>query len=66
MDNQQHGNTGKRNAAKPEDQKATSTLIVRCLPSDKASWVKASQLEGLKLTEWVVKILNERSKNERS
>ncbi|SFM42193.1 hypothetical protein [Nitrosomonas communis] len=60
MDNQ-HGNTGKRNAAKPEDQKATSTLIVRCLPSDKASWVKASQLEGLKLTDWVIKTLNERT-----
>lgn len=51
-----HWYNGNKNAAK--DDGATSFIHARCKPSDKAKWVKASQSEGLKLTEWIVKSLN--------
>lgn len=58
---QKHGMTGKINAAKPEDQKASSYIHARCLRSDKAAWVRESQKRGMKLTEWIVQTLNEKS-----
>lgn len=53
-----HGNTGKKNAAKPEDDRASSFIHARCKTSDKAAWVKTAQLSGMKLTDWIVTTLN--------
>lgn len=55
-----HGLTGKpSNALKPDDQKAESFIHARCLRSDKASWVKAAQEKKMKLTEWIISVLND-------
>lgn len=35
-----HGNTGRRNAAKPQGEKATATIHMRCHPEDKAKIVR--------------------------
>lgn len=48
------GNTN----AKRGTESATSYIHARCTPTDKAGWVKAAQSENLKLTEWIVKSLN--------
>jgi predicted HicB family RNase H-like nuclease len=57
-----HGNTeaqkGNQNAAKPPELKADGQLMIRCLLTDKSRWVQQSRVEGLKLTEWVIKALN--------
>jgi hypothetical protein len=50
---------GNQNALKSDDDKATSYIHARCLPSDKARWVKQAQAEKMKLTEWIVKRLND-------
>ena len=54
-----HGLTGNKNAAKPDDQKAESHIHARCKSSDKAMWVIASKSKGMKLTEWIVSVLND-------
>ena len=58
-----HGMTGKQNAAKPSEDKAESFIHARCKSSDKAVWVKAAQAQNMKLTEWIVQILNNAAKN---
>jgi len=63
MDSQQHGNTGKRNAAKPDNDRASSYIHARCKPSDKAAWVKAAKSRGMKLTDWIVTTLNAAGKD---
>lgn len=35
-----HHNTGRRNAAKPEREKATATIHMRCHPDDKSLIVR--------------------------
>lgn len=52
--------TNNKNAQKGEEP-ATSSLSTRCLTRDKAGWVKAALHENLKLSEWVIKSLNEAS-----
>lgn len=62
-----HGNTGKKNAEKPEDDRASSFIHARCRPADKAAWIKCAQSNGMKLTDWIVKNLNSAAmKNESS
>ena len=56
-----HSNIGNQNTSKPEVDKATSFIHARCKSSDKGAWVHAAQDEGLKLTEWIVKTLNNAS-----
>ena len=51
---------GTKNAEKSKDQK-TSYIHAACLRSDKAAWVRESQKRGMKLTEWIVQTLNEKS-----
>lgn len=59
-ENKPHGLTGKpSNATKPDDQKAESHIHARCKSSDKAMWVKAAQSKGMKLTDWIISVLNE-------
>jgi len=53
-----HGNTGKRNAAKPEPTKATENVYTRCKKVDKDLWLESANNEKLKLSEWIVKNLN--------
>ena len=57
-----HGNIGKRNAAKPEDNKATSNIYARCKKADKDSWEAAAYNENIKLSEWAIKTLNRNCK----
>lgn len=52
-----HGNLGSRNAAGDVD--LDSWLQVRVNSKQKAGWVKAAQREGLKLSGWVTKTLDE-------
>lgn len=54
-----HGNTGNRNAAK-EDGK-DSFLKVRCHSQQKSGYVKTARRQGMKLSEWVLKTLDEAS-----
>lgn len=55
----QHGLSGKRsNAAKPDDERASSYIHARCKTSDKSTWVKTAQSEGIKLTDWIITTLN--------
>jgi predicted HicB family RNase H-like nuclease len=55
---------GNQNAAKPDTEKLSSTIVARCKPGDKAAWVKAAQANGVKLTEWIVSALNEKADNQ--
>ena len=57
-----HGNSGKRNAAKPEDDKASANIYARCKKTDKDLWEKSANDEGIKLSEWIVKNLNRGTK----
>ena len=61
MNDKPHGNTGKQNALKPDELKAESFIHARCKRSDKAKWVIAARHEGMKLTEWIIRNLNEKS-----
>jgi hypothetical protein len=54
-----HGNVGNDNASKGFD----GHLNIRCRKSDKARWVRQHQKEGLNLTDWVHKTLNNASDN---
>lgn len=49
---------GNSNAQKKDSEKALSYIHARVKASDKAQWVKNAQNEGLKLTEWITKTLN--------
>lgn len=40
MTNKPHHNIGRRNAAKPEAERATATIQMRCHPDDKALIVR--------------------------
>lgn len=53
------GYHGNKNASKDEADKASSFIHARCLPSDKARWVKAAQSKNKKLTEWITETLNQ-------
>jgi len=57
-----HGNSGKRNAAKLETDKSTANIYARCKNTDKALWEKSANYEGIKLTEWIVNNLNKGTK----
>ena len=56
----EHGSTGNTNASKEVTK--SSVLTMRCTPSEKAKWVKASK--GQKLAEWVTEALNDAAKKE--
>ncbi|MDC8446091.1 MAG: hypothetical protein LV471_09235 [Nitrosomonas sp.] len=53
-----HGMTGLRNAAKRDDQKKAANVVIRCEMSEKSGWVKTAQSEGLTLSAWIIKALN--------
>jgi predicted HicB family RNase H-like nuclease len=61
MSNSVNKLTGNKNAEKPPDDRADSFIHARCKRSDKARWVKAAQKKGMKLTQWIVQILNDQS-----
>lgn len=48
-------------AVKAETDKASAFLQARCKSDEKNAMVRASQAEGLKLTEWMLKYLNQAS-----
>jgi hypothetical protein len=57
-DQQLHGNTGKRNAARdPEDQNMTAKIQFFCWPEEKSAWIRASHPE--KLSAWIRQQLNQ-------
>lgn len=47
-----HGNKGKQNAKKEEVKE--SKIQFRCDSSMKSAWVKTANMEGMKLTEWII------------
>ena len=51
--------TKKNNAT---DGNKKSEFHGQCLQSEKAAWVRASRRDNMKLTEWIVKTLNEKVK----
>ena len=53
-----HGNTGRKNAKKPEDEKATGRLHIRCLNQRKAKWEIAAESENISLSKWIKKTLD--------
>lgn len=58
MSNKEHWNKGKQHALKSSQDKSEDFIHARCKSSDKAKWKLAADKEGLKLTEWIVKNLN--------
>jgi len=54
MPEKKHPLVGNQNASKGHG----AHLHMRCKPREKSAWVKQSQRENLKLTEWVIKTLN--------
>ena len=59
-----HGNTGRRNAAKPEGEKQDSRLVMRCREEDKAAWKQAADKEGISMAAWIIKTLNNEAKKD--
>jgi len=55
--------TGNQNAAKPEADRASAFLHIRCGPEEKANWQRAKG--KAKLATWVKEALNEASKPEK-
>jgi hypothetical protein len=43
---------------KADEHKKLSFIHARCNTKDKALWVKTAQAQRMKLTEWIVKTLN--------
>lgn len=41
---------------------STSRLHIECASKDKAGWVKTAKSDGMKLSKWVIKTLNDASK----
>lgn len=59
-----HGMTGQQNAMKGSEP-ATERLIVRCTPTMKKIYQEEAKAQGLNLSEWVIRVLNEqKSKSE--
>jgi hypothetical protein len=58
-----NGYLGNKNAAKDDADKLSSSITARCNPNDKARWVKAAQADGAKLTDWIIRALNEKARN---
>ncbi len=63
-DNKPHGNTGKRNAAKPTEEILDSQIFARCTKAEKAAYVRAAA--GKKLSDWVRDELNKAASNTNS
>lgn len=51
--------TKNKNAVKDDLEKSSGYIHARCKKADKAGWVKTAQSKGMKLTEWIVKTLND-------
>ena len=61
-----HGNTGNRNAAKPEAERLTAgpAITIRGVP-ERGLYAKAASKRGLKLAEWCREALAEKLARER-
>jgi len=53
-----HYNVGNRYAAKG-DHNADAFIHARCTKKDKAAWIAKASSEGMKLTTWIIKTMNE-------
>jgi len=53
-----HGNTGKRNAKKPEKEKSKTNIYARCKQVDKDLWQEEANKTEINLSEWIIKNLN--------
>jgi uncharacterized protein (DUF1778 family) len=56
---------GNQNAAKPDTEKLSSTIVARCRSADKSAWVKAAQADGVKLTDWIIDACNQKLQSRR-
>jgi hypothetical protein len=50
------------NRTLPQEEGKRSMLVARCETKDKAMWVKLAQSKGMKLTDWVIEVLNKEVK----
>ena len=57
MKTKKHGNTGKQNAKKGEDV-ADSYIHLRCTKEQKIKYIQKSKGKGIKLTQWILDILD--------
>lgn len=57
-----HGNDGKRNAAKPDSARADAHLHIRCKRGDIGAWSLKALNQGMSLSQWVIKQLNQKEK----
>jgi hypothetical protein len=48
----EHGNKGNQNAAK--DDKTDTMMSFRCKQEDRQEWIKQSQKEAHKVTQWII------------
>jgi len=53
-----HGNTGKRNAKKPEKEKSKTNIYARCKQVDKDLWQEEANKTEINLSGWIIKNLN--------
>lgn len=54
------GTKGNKNATKPVHKKAGDYINIRCVGADKEFWRKIALAEGLTLSQWIIKTLNEK------
>lgn len=57
-----HGMTGKKNAKKPDADKNTAYIHIRCHPQVKDGAVKTALNEGKTLSRWIVDLIKQESK----
>lgn len=53
-----HGNIGKKNAKKPEEEKSKTNIYARCKQIDKDLWQEEANQTEVNLSEWIIKNLN--------
>jgi hypothetical protein len=56
--NKKHGNIGNKHNEKTPGDVASAYIHARCKPSDKAAWAASAKAQGMKMTEWILKTLN--------
>lgn len=56
-----HGGSGRGQGRKLEEIKSAENLSMRCLFQDKKKWKAAADMQGISLSAWVIKTLNQNS-----
>ena len=56
-------NQNNRHAAKPAEARADAVIKFRCTPADKARWLQAAGAQGVTLTEYIKRALDNLASN---